>query len=196
MPNNFLTLNPTCANQESDATYSSDSTRTGGYATDQIVPSPLLNKFSYQTSIFVAAFAAMLQAKGYIINDGSAAPSTALTNLAADLATVQTNTDVINSTFAASQQGFVLFGPTVGNFQIAWGKTTALSVGSNVINIGAGSAFTSNPVVLIVPCNYSSGWAITYAGVTATSSTQFTVELQGSGSGFAPEFFWVAVGLA
>lgn len=90
---NFLVLNPTCANQEADATYASDATRTGGYVTNQIVPSPLLNKFSYQASIMAAALAGMLTAKNYSPNDGSASPGTALATLEAVLANILTNFD-------------------------------------------------------------------------------------------------------
>lgn len=91
---NFLQFNPNATNQESDATYTSDSMRSGGAAVNAILPSPLFNKLNYQVSIMVAALATMLKNKGYSPNDGSAAPASALTNLAGVLANIMTAADM------------------------------------------------------------------------------------------------------
>ena len=57
---NFQQFNPTQANAESDAAYTSDALRSGGLTTSCIVPGNLANKLFYQTTTFVAAFAQMI----------------------------------------------------------------------------------------------------------------------------------------
>jgi hypothetical protein len=94
---NFIVFNPPCNNQESDGTYNSDSTRSSGLTTGQIVASLLLNKTLFQVTIFPAALCAMLVAKGYSPNDGSAVPGTALATLQAVLANIITNFDLQNA---------------------------------------------------------------------------------------------------
>lgn len=84
----FIQFNPAAINQESDAQYLADSQRAGGYGVNNIVPSPLLNKFSYQTSTFCAAFCQMLAAKGYSTSDAD------VNVLAAVLANVITDADL------------------------------------------------------------------------------------------------------
>jgi hypothetical protein len=68
---NFLQHNPDQANQENDATYLTDVTRTGGIVVGQLLPSPWLNKVWYQSSTFVAAFSDALAAKGYTVSDAN-----------------------------------------------------------------------------------------------------------------------------
>lgn len=94
MANNFLQWNPGAINQENDAAYSGDAQRSGGATFGAIFQDVLGNKLFYQLSIFVAAFAAALTAKGYAPNDGSASPGTALATLQAILADVVTNADL------------------------------------------------------------------------------------------------------
>jgi hypothetical protein len=84
---NFLQHNPTAANQEDDATYAADSTRTGGIGVDQIMPSVWMNKIWYQASTFIAAFAGALANKGYNLSDAN------LSTLEAVLANVLTTAD-------------------------------------------------------------------------------------------------------
>jgi len=67
--NNFLQFNPTEFNQESDVAYAADSLRAGGIPHNAIIPSPLLNKFCYQSSTMVAALAQMLANKGFNVSD-------------------------------------------------------------------------------------------------------------------------------
>jgi hypothetical protein len=95
MANNFLPWNPNAANQESDAAYAADSQRTGGAASGSIFTSLLANKFFYQIGIWIAAMAAMLTDKGFVPNDGSSSPGTALTSLKAVLANILTKADPI-----------------------------------------------------------------------------------------------------
>jgi hypothetical protein len=85
---NFLQHNPSESNQETDATYLGDATRTGGIATDQIMASTWMNKIWYQSSTFITAFANMMVNKGYTVLD------TSLTNLTAAFASVLTLADV------------------------------------------------------------------------------------------------------
>lgn len=98
---NIQQFNPTAANQENDTTYTGDSQRVNGVATDAIIPSASINKSRYQVSTVAAALALALSNKGYVISDGSpgAVPlsggqSAAVTNLAAVLANILTNADV------------------------------------------------------------------------------------------------------
>lgn len=86
---NFLQFNPGAINQETDPEYAGDSQRAGGYGTDSIVPSPLLNKFSYQASTFIAAFGQMMANKGFSTSDADAGV------LAAVLANLLTTADQI-----------------------------------------------------------------------------------------------------
>ncbi len=85
---NFLQWNPTLTNQETDAAYAADAQRMGG-ATSGEFPSPTANKAFYQWSTFVAAFCQMMAAKGYSTSDAS------ISTLAAQLANVLTNADLI-----------------------------------------------------------------------------------------------------
>jgi hypothetical protein len=84
----FIQFNPAAINQESDAQYLADSQRAGGYGVNNPVPSPLLNKFSYQASTFCAAFCQMMAAKGYSTSDAD------VNVLAAVLANVITDADL------------------------------------------------------------------------------------------------------
>ena len=86
---NFVQFNPGAANQETDAQYLADAQRLAGYGTDQIVPSPLLNKATYQPTTFCAAFGQMLAAKGFTNSDAS------VSALAAVLANILTTADLL-----------------------------------------------------------------------------------------------------
>ena len=68
---NFLQFNPTQANQENDAAYTADPTRSGGAGVGAIWPSDSANKTLYQASTFVAAFGQMLAARGFSNSDAS-----------------------------------------------------------------------------------------------------------------------------
>jgi hypothetical protein len=79
---NFQQWNPTQTNQESDASYTSDTLRSGGLANPSIFPSVTGNKLFYQVSTFVTAFANMLAAKNYSVSDSNLATlQTALANV-------------------------------------------------------------------------------------------------------------------
>jgi hypothetical protein len=70
---NFQQFNPTQANQESDAAYTADSTRSNGAGVGAIFPSNCANKLFYQTSTGVAALMQMLANKGFSTNDSNLA---------------------------------------------------------------------------------------------------------------------------
>jgi hypothetical protein len=97
---NFIVFNPTQANQESDAAYTADSTRSGGAGVDGIFSSSLANKAFYQWSTFIAAFGNMMALKGYTTSDAS------LTTLQGVLANLITSADIngnlINVAYAPS----------------------------------------------------------------------------------------------
>ena len=75
---NFLQFNPTQANQENDAAYLTDATRTGGAGIGSEWPSISANKTLYQTSTAVAALMAMMANKGFTVSDASLPTLTAV----------------------------------------------------------------------------------------------------------------------
>lgn len=85
---NFLQFNPNQVNQETDALYAADTSRTGGAPANAIFASALANKLFYQLTTFVAAFANMMAGKGYSTSDSS------LGVLEGALANVLTNADL------------------------------------------------------------------------------------------------------
>jgi hypothetical protein len=84
---NFLQFNPGAANQETDAAYLADAQRIGGFQSQQLLPSMLLNKIVFQCAQFIYAFTQMMLAKGYAMLDSDAGA------LQAQLANVRTNAD-------------------------------------------------------------------------------------------------------
>ena len=79
---NFLPFNPGLANAENDATYLSDTMRTGGATVGALLPSALFNKLMAQCSLFVAAFCQAFAATGTSTSDADfAGLVAALTNV-------------------------------------------------------------------------------------------------------------------
>lgn len=149
---NFLQHNPTAANQEDDATYAGDSTRTGGIGVDQIMPSPWMNKIWYQSSTFIAAFAGALANKGYNLSDAN------LPTLEAVLANVLTNADT------KPAQIVVPFSPTptfdcskANGFRI---DLTSNVTSSNLINVPVAGTIVTFYIVSTSPGNFSFVWPI------------------------------------
>lgn len=85
---NILVFNPSQANQETDAAYLTDATRTGGAGVDGIWPSNSANKTLYQISTVVAALAQMMANKNFSISDSNYAV------LVAQLSNILTTTDL------------------------------------------------------------------------------------------------------
>lgn len=73
MSSNFLIFNPGSSNQETDAAYSGDAQRSGGFQPNQEVPSPLLNKMAFQSSTGVYALMDALASLGYTVADSDPA---------------------------------------------------------------------------------------------------------------------------
>ena len=84
---NFQQFNPAQSNSETDQQYAADSLRSGGAATNSILPSITFNKFAYQVTTFLVAFGNALAAKGYNVSDASA------TNLQTVFAQILTQAD-------------------------------------------------------------------------------------------------------
>lgn len=86
MSNNILQWNPAKNNQESDASYSADSMRTGG-AVPGIFAKELANKLFYQVTTMCSALGEMMSNKGYAISDSD------LTALITELSNILTKAD-------------------------------------------------------------------------------------------------------
>jgi hypothetical protein len=146
---NFLVFNPTCANQELDATYSADVTRTGGIVFDQTMSSLLANKLMYQVSVGVAGLMAAMANKGFNPNDGNGDPAPALANLAAVMANVLTTADY-SSIIAAVFPGVA--------FNFTLGGSSYLKMGSNfgglILQFGLVS-LTTNPQTFTLPVAFT-----------------------------------------
>lgn len=86
--NNFVQWNPGQVNQETDEQYSEDPLRTGGAISGAIFPDPTANKLFYQLSTFIAAFAQMMQTKGFDMSDADK------NSLSASLSNIITENDI------------------------------------------------------------------------------------------------------
>lgn len=186
MPSNFLQHNPSAANQENDATYATDTTRTSGIGVDQILPSPWLNKVWFQSSTFVAAMAAVISAwgGGYTIED-------------TNLATLETNlTNFFDSlvsggfTSGHNSNGYWQKDP---NGKITQWNNNVPSGGGGGTNFTFPVAFTNAASVNVqVSEVYSSGASI-IPNVSSGSVT--TTGFNGGGSGSSTtNINWIATG--
>jgi hypothetical protein len=120
----FIQFNPAAVNQETDAQYLEDSQRAGGYGVDNPVPSPLLNKATYQPTTFCTAFNDMMLAKGYTLDDSD------VNVLAAVLANVITDADLEPNVIVAAYSPTPTFNAADANgFQMTLaGNITASSI--------------------------------------------------------------------
>ncbi len=80
---NFLQHNPGAVNQDSDAAYAADETRSGGIGFGNPVPSAFMNKVWYQTSTMCAAIAQLFANRGFTVSDAN------LANLVSALSAMQ-----------------------------------------------------------------------------------------------------------
>lgn len=75
---NAQQFNPAAINQETDAQYTADSNRSGGFGTDAIWPSPLANKALYQLSTYITALFQAFANKGFTTSDADLSVLTAV----------------------------------------------------------------------------------------------------------------------
>jgi hypothetical protein len=189
---NFIEHNPTATNQENDATYQGDSSRTGGFTIGPFTPQ-LANKMLRQPTMFVAALALALQNKGYSTTDGSTpftasgSPSAAVTALAAVLANILTGADslIAASSFGANT-GYVKFGAAFGGLIIQWGLLTGIASGS-IHNFPV--PFVNHEPAITVTASTNP------AGSVATNISTVLVSFAITYTGTPPaDFFWFAIG--
>lgn len=175
MSTNFLQHNPTEANQDTDAQYLADNTRTAGLGVDQIVPSIWMNKILYQVSTFVAAFAQTLSNKGYNCSDAD------INALEAVLANVITNAD--------TKPGFITVpysSAPVFNAALASGfrfNLNAAVPSSTLINATFGQILTFaiqnnmgvDPGTFTWPTNVLDGYSISLSTPSHVNTQQFII---------------------
>jgi hypothetical protein len=197
--------NPALANQENDATYQSDSQRTGGAPAGAPFPSLTANKLFYQVAVMLRALALMMVAKGYSPNDGSTpqtadtSTNTAASALATVLENIITNADLQSS--GSPYSGMLLATPPASDSShkvptTAWVQEQNFLAGAAngymvQGGIGGGSgtvtfptAFGGAPYVTCTPIG--SGTANLNSDPTATS---FSVT-----SSDGATFCWIAIG--
>lgn len=136
---NFLTFNPAANNQENDATYNTDITRTGGVLLDQILPSPLANKMWFQSAQFISAFCTMMADKGFSPMDGAGVGG-GFNALVAVLTNVKTSADFTASIVLVPYATSITFDANLGSgFDLTLtGNVSA----STLINQAPGDIFT------------------------------------------------------
>lgn len=175
MATNFLQHNPTEANQDSDAQYVVDNTRTQGLGVDEIVPSIWMNKVLYQASTFVAAFAQMMSNKGYNCSDAD------INALSAVLANVITNADTKPGFINVPYSSAPVFNAALGNgFRF---NLQAAVPSSTLINQTFGQILTFviqnnmnvDPGVFTWPTNVLDGYTISLFPVSHINTQQFIV---------------------
>lgn len=124
------------SNIESDATYLTDSLRTGGIPTNAILPSVMLNKLFLQATMMVAALGQMMATKGYTVSDAN------LNTLAAVLANIVTQFDLANSPALGGNPTSTTQGTGDNSTHIA---TTAFAQALIAFILGNSPALGGNP---------------------------------------------------
>ena len=120
---NFLQFNPTQANQETDAEYAGDATRTSGALDGNAWPDSSANKTLYQVSTMTAALGQMLANKGFSVSDANY--DALVAQLANLLTTIDLRFGLQNLSWSAS---IVLNAQTFTAFAVPLQGTTALSL--------------------------------------------------------------------
>jgi hypothetical protein len=199
----FYEWNPTNANQETDAAYAADSLRSGG-AVSGPWPPQSANKALKQAAIMVTALAQAMQSKGYTCVDGStpftanASLSTAALTLATVLENLVTEADLINTISLTGTSGYVQFGAAVNRLVVQWGRGGAASPLSPTSVTFPINFPTTCVAVVLTPVQAGgtiSADSITYPPtVTVLTTSGFTWEYNGSGSGLSLSNNWIAIG--
>ena len=147
---NFLQFNPTLANQETDAEYLVDSTRTGGAGVDAIWPSTSANKTLYQASTAITALMQMMANKGFTVSDA------ALATLTTQLSNILTTADILSNLQSVSwASSIALNAARYNGFQIALFGNSALSISGQTVG---------QLIVLLFAQDGTGGRTVTYSG--------------------------------
>lgn len=154
---NFQQWNPSAANQETDAQYTTDAQRVGGAANPAIFDSATANKVLYQVTTFVAALAQALAAKGFALSDAN------INALAGVLATVTTATD-LSAALAA-------YAPLASPALTGAPTAPTAAVGDNTAKL-ANTAFVKQQ-----------GYLTAISGAMVLAALGFTPIQQGGGAG-------------
>ncbi len=203
----FSMWNPALANMESDSTYQSDSSRTGG-AVSGPFDSNLANKLFYQLGLWLRASALMMVSKGYSPVDGTtpfqadSSSNAEATALAAILNHLITDADLQNS--GSPYAGMLVATPSATDNshavadtafaqQFTVGGTPKQRVQSGQIGAGGTTAVTfpvafgsGTPIVVAIPIGNGT------ANLTATPTvTGFSIN-----SSDGSPLNWIAIGNA
>lgn len=150
MSSNFLQFNPTQANQENDAAYLIDATRTGGAGVDAVWPSTSANKTLYQLSTAITALMQMMANKGFTVSDAN------LATLTSQLMNILTTADLLGNLQSVAYAGSIALNAAAWNgFQIALAGNTSLTISGQT----AGQV-----IVIIFVQDGSGGHTVTYPG--------------------------------
>jgi hypothetical protein len=148
---NAQQFNPTQANQENDAEYTVDATRTGGAGVDAIWPSVSANKTLYQVSTYVTALGTMLANKGIANSDAN------LAALTAAMSNIITTADIRgNLQFVGYSSTLLLNASAYLGFQIALtGNVASLSINGQQIG---------DVIVLLFDQDGTGGHTVAFSG--------------------------------
>ena len=147
---NFLPFNPTQANQETDAAYLTDATRTGGAGVGAIWPSNSANKTLYQVSTAVAALMQAMANKGFTVSDAS------LSALTTQLANILTTADLLSNLQSVSwAYSLALNAARYNGFEISLAGNSTLSISGQTVG---------QVIVLLFAQDGTGGHTITYPG--------------------------------
>jgi hypothetical protein len=167
--NNFQQWNPTQANQESDAAYTSDAARNGGVVDGSVFDAATANKLFYQATTFPAAFAQALADKGFAVSDANFNQLVAVFENV--LTTADQKADLLAVPFGAS----LTFDCSKANgFQVTLGGNVT---SSTVVNASPGQIIT----FLIVQDgtgNRSFAWPTSMLGTSAVVGTPGITNVQ------------------
>jgi hypothetical protein len=120
---NFQLWNPTQANQESDAAYTSDAQRVGGAPNGTAFPSQTANKLFYQVSCGITALMQMMATKGFTVDD------TNISTLASVLSAILTSADLRGQLQSIAYSSVIAINAAAFNgFEISLSGNTTLNV--------------------------------------------------------------------
>lgn len=167
--NNFLQIDQAKLNILDDADYASNAITTSGAAVESTCPSEFFNKFGYQMTTFVGAFAQMMAAKNYNMSDAS------ISALAGILANVRTNADSVPGMISVAFAGSMTF-----NAAAASGFTTTLT--GNVTASTLSSPAIGEFIIFAIAQDATGGrtftWPVAISGAGPVSSLASSLSLQ------------------